>query len=158
MKHAISLGLVLFAVWLLWSGHFTPLLVSLGLVSTLAVVFIGKRMRVMDEEGAPLDLPLRALRFLPWLGWQIVKANLHVAGRILGGRVRIRPTLIRVKASQKRELGRVIYANCITLTPGTVAVDLEGDQILVHALTPEAADELRSGEMDRKVTDYEGLS
>ena len=158
MKHAISSGLVLFAVWLLWSGHFTPLPVSLGVLSTLAVVLIGKRMQVIDEEGTPLRLPLRALRFLPWLAWQVLKANLHVAGRILGRRVRIQPTLIRVRAGQKRELGRVIYANCITLTPGTVAVDVEGDQILVHALTPEAADSLRSGEMDRKVTDYEGLS
>jgi multicomponent Na+:H+ antiporter subunit E len=64
--------------------------------------------------------------------------------------------VIRVKAGQRRDLGRVIYANSITLTPGTVSIDVEGDEILVHALTREAAEGLRSGVMDRKVCEFEG--
>jgi multicomponent Na+:H+ antiporter subunit E len=64
--------------------------------------------------------------------------------------------LIRVKTSQRRDAGRVIYANCITLTPGTVSIDVTGDEIVVHALTREAARDLASGEMDRRVTRYEG--
>jgi len=116
----------------------------------------GIQVRIVDEEGTPLGLPLRALRYLPWLMWQIVKANVDVARCILDPHLPIRPTVIRVKAGQRRDLGRVIYANSITLTPGTVSIDLEGDEIHVHALTREAAEGLRSGVMDRKVTELEG--
>jgi multicomponent Na+:H+ antiporter subunit E len=150
------LSLVLFAFWLLWSGHTETLLVVLGAVSAVAAVAIAVRMRLVDEEGIPLALPLRALRFLPWMFWQIAKANVDVARRILNPRLPIHPAVIRVKTSQRRDAGRVIYANCITLTPGTVSVDVEGDEIVVHALTREAAAELATGKMDRKVSAYEG--
>ena len=156
VKLPIVLSLVLFGVWLLWSGHTDALLVTFGALSTVAVVAIAVRMRIVDEEGAPLGLPLRAVRYVPWLLWEIAKANVDVARRILSPRLSIRPTLIRVKAGQRRDLGRVIYANSITLTPGTVSIDVEGDEILVHALTREAAEGLRSGVMDRKVCEFEG--
>ena len=156
MKYLISLGLVLFGVWLLWSGHYDPLPVVLGLISCAVVVLIVRRMNVVDHEGAPLELSLRPLRYLPWLLWEIVKANVDVARRILHPRLPIHPMLITVKAGQQRDLGRVIYANSITLTPGTVSVDLVGDEITVHALSREAAAGVQSGEMDRRVTKLEG--
>jgi multicomponent Na+:H+ antiporter subunit E len=156
VKLLFLLSLVLFGVWLLWSGHWSPLLMTFGAVSSVAVALIARRMRLVDDEGIPLELLLRALRFLPWLFWQIAKANVDVARRILTPSLPIHPTLIRVKTSQRRDAGRVIYANCITLTPGTVSVDVEGDEIVVHALTREAAEELAGGEMDRHVTAYEG--
>jgi multicomponent Na+:H+ antiporter subunit E len=157
VKLPIVLSLVLFGVWLLWSGHSEPLLIGMGLASTAAVVLLAARMGLVDHEGMPSSLPFRAWRFLPWMLWEIFKANVHVARRILHPRLPIHPTLIRVKTSQRRDAGRVIYANCITLTPGTVSVDVAGDEIVVHALTREAAAGLRSGEMDRRVTWYEGL-
>jgi multicomponent Na+:H+ antiporter subunit E len=150
------LSLVLFGVWLLWSGHTETLLIVLGAVSTLAVVAIAVRMRLVDDEGIPLGLLLRAPRFLPWMFWQIAKSNVDVARRILNPRLPIHPMVIRVKASQRRDAGRVIYANCITLTPGTVSIDVEGDEIVVHALSRESAQGLASGEMDRRVSEYEG--
>ena len=156
MKYAYSLGITLFAVWLLWSGHYTPLLISLGVLSCLLVVAISHRMRVVDAEAHPVDIAGRFLLYLPWLLWAIVKANLDVARRILDFRLPISPRLIRVKASQKSDLGQVIYANSITLTPGTVSVDLEKGEILVHALTRECAEDLQTGEMDRRVAALEG--
>jgi multicomponent Na+:H+ antiporter subunit E len=156
VKLPFVLGLVLFGVWLLWSGHTEPLLLAMGAVSTVLVVAIVVRMRLVDEEGAPIGLPARAFRFLPWLFWQIAKANVDVARRILNPRLPIHPALIRVKAGQRRDVGRVIYANCITLTPGTVSVDVEGDEIVVHALSREAAEGLQTGEMARRVSLYEG--
>ncbi|MEE8517102.1 MAG: Na+/H+ antiporter subunit E, partial [Alphaproteobacteria bacterium] len=68
----------------------------------------------------------------------------------------ITPELFWMKASQKTDVGRVIHANSITLTPGTVSVEVEGDSILVHSITAEMADGTRSGEMDRYVTRVEG--
>ena len=156
MVHAISLALVLFALWLLLSGHYVPLLLGLGALSALLVVTIALRMDVLDREGYPIHLSPKALLYWPWLGWEIVKSNVDVARRILSPTLPISPTVIRLKASQKSELGKVIYANSITLTPGTVSIDIDGDKIEVHALTREAAQALRTGDMDRRVTRFEG--
>jgi multicomponent Na+:H+ antiporter subunit E len=132
------------------------LLLGLGALSALLVVTIALRMDVLDREGHPIHLRPKALLYWPWLGWEIVKSNVDVARRILSPTLPISPTVIRLKASQKSELGKVIYANSITLTPGTVSIDIDGDKIEVHALTREAAQALRTGDMDRRVTRFEG--
>ncbi|NIL98567.1 MAG: sodium:proton antiporter [Planctomycetales bacterium] len=156
MKHSLALGTTLFGVWLLWSGHYTPLLIGCGLVSCLLVVLLSRRMEILDEETAPVHLGLRPfIYYAPWLVKEIVLANIDVAWRILQPRMPIQPTIVRVKASQQGEIGRVIFANSITLTPGTVSIDMEGDIITVHALTREAAEFEESGEMDRRVTKLE---
>ena len=80
----------------------------------------------------------------------------QVASVILNPRLAIRPRLVRVKGSQKTELGQVIYANSITLTPGTITLDVRDGEFLVHALTEEAAAGVESGNMDRRVTALEG--
>ncbi len=156
MVHAVSLALVLFALWLLLSGHYVPLLLGLGAISVLLVVTITLRMDVVDREGHPIHLSPKALLYWPWLAWEIVKSNVDVARRILSPTLPISPTVIRLKASQKSELGKVIYSNSITLTPGTVSIDIDGDKIEVHALTREAAQALRTGDMDRRITRFEG--
>ena len=155
MKYTVSLSLVLYGTWLLWSGHYTPLLLSFGVLSCVVVVAIARRMRIVDQEGAPVELPLRVLSYLPWLLWEIVKSNVDVARRILTPGLPISPRLIKIKAGQRSDIGRVIYANSITLTPGTVTVGVEGDELTVHALTEEAASSLQTGEMDRRVTRVE---
>lgn len=152
MIHSISLGAVLFGVWLLLSGHYTPLLIAFGLVSCAIVVLVTSRMEVIDKEGHPIHLTWRALIYWPWLGWEIVKANWDVAKRVLSPGMAISPTMLRVDASQKSDLGLVIYANSITLTPGTISVEVGDGKILVHALTREGAEALLEGEMDRRVT------
>ena len=159
MKYSLVLGMTLFGIWLLLSGHYTPLLISFGVVSCLLVVLLSRRMNIVDEEGVPVELGLRPfIYYAPWLLKEIVLANIDVARRILDPRLPIRPTLVRVRASQKGDLGRVIYANSITLTPGTVSVDMEGDQITVHVLSYEGAAEDMSGEMDRRISKLEGSS
>lgn len=154
LLHSISLGLVLFGVWLLLSGFFEPLLLGLGVASCVIVVLIANRMDVIDREGHPIHLGWRVLTYWIWLAAEIVKANLDVARRILDPRLPIHPMLVRVKASQASELGQVIYANSITLTPGTVSIQVESGEILVHALTTEMAEDLKGGEMDRRVTAF----
>ena len=156
MIHAISLSAVLFGVWLLLSGHYTPFLLGLGGVSTLLAVAISLRMDVVDREGHPLHLGLRIIGYVPWLIFQVLHANVDVARRVLGPSLPISPRMFRVRATQRTDLGRVIYANSITLTPGTVSVKLEGSEILVHALTAEAAADLREGTMNRLVVGVEG--
>ena len=66
------------------------------------------------------------------------------------------PRLIVVECTQRSDLGRVVFANSITLTPGTLTLDVRDGRVLVHALTAETAEGLQTGEMDRKVTALEG--
>ncbi len=153
LLHSIRLGLVLFGVWLLLSGFFDSLLLlGLGVLSCVIVVLIANRMDVIDREGQPIHLGWRILTYWGWLAVEIVKASLDVARRILDPKLPIHPVLVRVKASQASELGQVIYANSITLTPGTVSMVVEDGEILVHAIAREMAEDLEGGEMDRRVT------
>ena len=156
MGRAISLTLVLFVVWLLLSGHYDTLTTSLGLVSCAFVAWVAHRMDVVDHEGHPIHLTWRALLYWPWLIWEIAKANVDVARIILNPRLPIRPQIIWVKASQIDDLGYAIYGNSITLTPGTVTIDVVEGNMEVHALSDYFADGLRSGEMDRRATEMEG--
>ena len=158
MKHTVGLTVVLGAVWLLWSGHYTPLIISLGAISLAMVMGIALRMKIVDDEGAPVHLPLRLVGYLPWLFWEIAKANVDVALCILRPGLPISPRVLEVRSGQHTDVGRVIYANSITLTPGTVSIDTDGDAITVHALTAAAAAGVLNGEMDRRVSRLEGRS
>jgi multicomponent Na+:H+ antiporter subunit E len=147
---------ILFVLWLLLSGHFNdPVLLALGAVSVAVVVFIARRMDVVDREGHPIHLSHRAVFYVPWLLLEIVKANIDVARIILRRRMPLSPTLFTTKGSQHSDLGLAIYANSITLTPGTVTVAVEETELTVHALTREAAEGVAGGEMDRRVAALE---
>lgn len=156
LPRTLSLFALLFLTWLLLSGIYTGLLLGLGVLSCLLVVAVCRRMQIVDLEGHPNHLIIGTLRYVPWLLWAIIKANIDVARRIVHPRLPMSPRVIRVAASQKTHLGQVIYANSITLTPGTVAVETGEGTIDVHALTGEAAEDVRSGVMDGRVTDLEG--
>ncbi len=153
----VSTSLVLFVFWLLLSGYFTPFLVSVGLASAVAVVAFARRMEVVDREGHPVHLGPRAmLTYWPWLIKEIVKSAWDVSRIIVHPRLPISPALITVKSTQKTDLGRMVFANSITLTPGTISVRVGRGEILVHALTADTAEALCAGEMDRRVTRLEG--
>ena len=156
LKHSLNLTVFLFAAWLLLSGHYTPLLLALGLLSTLLVVFIAARAEIIDHETQAVLIKPRVLLYWFWLGGEIIKSNIDVCRRILDPKLPISPRMIRVRATQQTELGRVAYANSITLVPGTVTVSVEDDVFTVHALTREAAEDLESGELNRRVEDVEG--
>lgn len=156
MLHAISLGLVLFSTWLLLSGYFEPLLLSFGVLSCGLVLVVVHRMDVVDHEGHPVHLGWRILPYWFWLMIEIIKANIAVAKLILDPKLPISPVMVSVPTSQHTELGQVIFANSITLTPGTVSIRVGEKQILVHAVTRELADDLLGGAMDRQVTRMEG--
>lgn len=152
MFHAVSLGLVLYGTWLLFSGIYEPLLLILGAASCALIVWIAHRMDVVDHEGHPVHLGWGAIVYWFWLAIEIVKSNIDVAKRILDPKLPIDPVLIKVRTTQPSELGQVVYANSITLTPGTVSIRIADNTILVHALSSSLAADLETGEMDRRVT------
>jgi multicomponent Na+:H+ antiporter subunit E len=151
MKHLVNLSLLLGLFWLGLSGHYTPLLIALGLVSALLVVWLVRRMEVVDHESVPMHLTRQAATFWPWLLVEIVKSNIDVVRRVLDPRLPIERSVIRVPTGTMSPLRETIYANSITLTPGTVSLDVNDGEVIVHALSREAADAVREGGMARRV-------
>ncbi|MFQ5916458.1 MAG: Na+/H+ antiporter subunit E [Candidatus Binatia bacterium] len=163
---ALSKFLFLMAFWLLLSGQ-TDLsdsgdryLIICGVISCAFVTYIAMRKKILDEEGHPIHLTFRMLWYLPWLLWQIVLANLDVAYRVWHPKRIITPQIIKIPLSLRTSLGTMIYANSITLTPGTitVSVDEAKGEMLVHALSDKAAKELLSGEMQKRIKKLEGTA
>jgi len=157
MRTIIAASLI-FLFWFMLSGHTEALLIVLGILSTLLSVYLSKRMNIIDHESYPFHLSLRLLRYYIFLGKEIIKANIDVIKRIIIPGRSISPQIITLPASKKTDLSKVIYANSITLTPGTVTLELSGDKIKVHALSKEGADDLQTGEMAIAVPDDSELS
>lgn len=158
MLHSISLYVSLYLFWLLLSGFFTPFLLTAGLGSAFAAVWFARRMGVVDGEGHPIQLAGRALVYWPWLIKEIIKSAWDVSRIIVNPKLPISPTLVRFKPSQKSDLGLVIHAQSITLTPGTITIEALHGEFLVHGLTRGAAEGTIDSEMDRRATIFEGLS
>lgn len=156
MVHAASLLATLFVVWLLWSGLYKPLLITLGIASSVLVVYIARRMDTIDRESVPLQLGGAIFSYWFWLLKEIIKSNLQVMRVILSPQLPISPRIVRVQALARGEVGRVIYGNSITLTPGTVTTDIDDEgMVTVHALTEEIARDVEAGEMNRRVAALE---
>lgn len=151
MLHSVGAFLSLYVFWLLLSGIFTPFLLISGAGCALAVVVYMRRMRVLDPEGQPLHLLLPASLYWCWLLVEIVKSGWVVVRIIVDPRLPISPTLVRFKPSQTTPVGLVTHANSITLTPGTIAVEVEPHEFLVHAITREGAAGVVDSEMSRWV-------
>lgn len=134
------------------------MMLKFGVFSVLVTAAISWRMDSVDHEQHPGVPSWRLLVYLPWLFKEIVISNLHVAQVILRADLPIQPQLIRVQTTQRTDLGHVIHANSITITPGTVSLDVRNGTILVHALTLNTAEGALSGDMDQRVTWLEGGS
>lgn len=146
---------MLFGFWLALSGHYTPLLLSLGVGSCVLVVYIAERMQVVDSEGVPLQVAGRVLGYLPWLMKEIFVANVEVARVILDPKLPITPRMVVFHGSQDTDLGRAIYANSITLTPGTITTGVEGQDFQIHALRAADLETEEEQKMDVRCTRVE---
>ncbi len=146
---------VLLLLWLLLSGHYTPLLLGLGGICILFVLAISLKMNIIGDDEPPLLLQIiKSIPYQCWLLKEILKANINVCQQILRPKLAISPTLIRLTASQQSNLARITYANSITLTPGTIAIDVDDNHIEVHCLTKDNADDLVTGTMAKKISQF----
>lgn len=158
MRYGIFLAVALYVFWLLLSGYWDhKLLLSLGLASTALAFYLAWKI----EKRYPFLFISRITTRIPaywsWLVVEVIKANIDVLKRIwMPKRYPISPDMCVLPMSQRSRIGRTLYANSITLTPGTVSIDVDENEVLVHALSKEGLDDLRSGEMDRRVTALEG--
>ena len=150
MAYLVGLVITLAVFWLSNSGHYTPLLLSLGAVSIGITVLLTSRLGGIDRESVPYVRIFGFIWYLPWLFWEILKANYAVIKACLMADLDISPALVKVKTTCRSDLAKVTFANSITLTPGTVTVEVEGDKLLVHALYEASATPEAFEEMDRR--------
>lgn len=151
----LALLLLLVAAWLLWSGIYKPLLLWLGAFSCLLSAYIAHRVGFF-ERSTGLHLIPRLPRFSLWLLVEIVKSSLEVVRLVLDPKLPISPTVITIKAKPEDDVGQVILANSITLTPGTVTLDVFDNRLLVHCVTREGAEAIQAGEANRRVAELTG--
>ncbi len=147
----LLLLLLLVSAWLLWSGVYKPLLLGLGAFSCLLTVYLSRRMGFFHDDVFAFRYGFRLVRYWGWLSKEVVRSSIEVARLVINPRLPIDPQVVEIKASTKHPVDQAILANSITLTPGTLALDVHRGVIKVHTLTRGGADELLAGEMDRRV-------
>jgi multicomponent Na+:H+ antiporter subunit E len=153
---SMALFVVLAVLWLLLSGRYDPLLITLGLASCLLVVWLGRRFGTIDQESVPLSLGWRIVTYWIWLLKEVVMSSLTVTRIVLAPKLRISPRMVRLSSLPRTELARVVLGNSITLTPGTLTTDIDEDGVItVHALTAEGAADVLAGEMNRRASALE---
>lgn len=148
-------SVVLFSLWLLLSGHYGAMLLTLGVLSCVFVAWLCEKLGLFSNNFSTLKFNLKLPVFLPWFFVEIIKSNLDVCWRILHPKLPIDPKFITIEASQHSDMGRAVYANCITLTPGTYSLDIDAESIEVHSLTAQLADDLQQGEMSKRLVALE---
>jgi len=156
----LSTATVLAALWLLMSGIYEPLIIGLGAASVLVVILVVRRMDAVDGDRVELRLrPVGFIGYVLWLLVEIAKANWMVTKIILSRKMALRQHLFSISYSQKTDLGQVIFANSITLTPGTITVETEPGAFLVHAVAYSGDDLAALADMDARVsaTESRGL-
>lgn len=151
MRYTFSLFLLLLAFWAFNSDVHTSLLFFSGLVSTTLVLLISHRLQLPDRESQPFHLVTRIAPFYCWLIKEIVCGSFTVLKLVVQGDKALSPTIITVPFDFSDELSKVIFANSITLVPGTLSLHLDKGSVRVHALTQTFADQLLSGEMARRI-------
>jgi multicomponent Na+:H+ antiporter subunit E len=150
----MGLLLVLVFSWLAWSGIYKPLLLGLGLFSCLLSLWLAQRMGFF-RHVIPLRTMLRLPGYWLWLLQEVSRSSLNVARIVLSPSLPISPTMVELTTTEGTEAGRVVLGNSITLSPGTVTIDLYRDRLLVHCLTRESARELLTMEAQRRTARLE---
>ncbi len=157
LNRVLRLAPLLVVFWLVLSGHYTPLLLGLMVLSVVVVCWLiwradfDRRSAVTPFFDIRAGSALRTLLYAPWLIWQVLVAAVSASRRVWSRNPDLRPAVARTAADDMHVVSQVVYANSITLTPGTLSLDVDDEAIEVHSLDPEGIEELAEGEMLRRV-------
>lgn len=142
---------ILAAFWVLLSGIFDAYHLTLGFLCCLVVAAASHDLMFRNiASGKKVKTFLRFCAYVPWLMWQIVLANLHVAWLVISPKG-IDPRVTATKTKLRSDFSKVTYGNSITLTPGTITMDIDGENLYVHSLSKKVEDDLLSGDMERRI-------
>jgi multicomponent Na+:H+ antiporter subunit E len=147
----VVLAVLLMLAWVLWSGYLKPLLLGLGILSSLLVVYLDYRMRLTNTRFLDGRFLLRLVRYWGWLAREVVRSSLDVTRIVLSPKLPISPTVAEFKTRCTRATDQALLGNSITLTPGTLTIQITDGHFVVHALTESGARDILTGEMDRRV-------
>ena len=150
------LAVALAGFWFVLSGFLKTFILAVGALSLVLTMVLMHRMRTVDKEGVPIQVLPGLVTYLPWLLVEIVKSSWNVSMIILDPRLPISPTMVETRPEPTENVPLAIYANSITLTPGTITAFAAPDQFTVHALTGDGADDVLTGDMGRRVAAIEG--
>lgn len=151
MLQYAMLSVALYAFWLLLSGHYTLMFLCFGLVSVALIIYLQVRMDKVDQEPAKVRFASRLPAFVLWLIRSVILSNIDVAKRIWHPDLPISPQWKKLPVKDLDPRGKTLYANCITLTPGTLTTDIGEDHFMVHSLSHDSFTELEQGEMERQI-------
>ncbi|MPZ61944.1 MAG: cation transporter [Propionibacteriales bacterium] len=151
MVWMLRLTLPLAGFWLVLSGHYTFLLLSLGALTLVIVTWIAWRTDTVDRAGVALHLSPRLPLYLLWLAKEVFLASVAVSRQVWSLRPALRPAVDLTPVGDMSELSQVIYANSITLTPGTLSLTVDDNGVEVHSLKASDIGELQAGEMHGRV-------
>ena len=154
---SLATWVMLFVLWIILSGKFDVFHLAAGLLTIGIVAWLQSFLVPMRGENEPRLRLIPVLFYIPWLFWQMVLSAVFVARLILWDREEIDPRIVVFRSNQPSVVHHTVFANSITLTPGTLTVDLQGDRYLVHAICARTENELLNGPMARKVARLSGL-
>ena len=152
----LVLSVLLAVAWTLWSGMFKPLLLGLGVLSCALTVFLARRMGYFDTSVFALHLNFRLVGYWLWLLREIVLSSIDVARVVLARNIRLSTRVVELDASDLDPVEQVLLGNSITLTPGTLTLEVADGRLLVHALTQQGAAELVGGSMKQRIVALRG--
>lgn len=152
MRYIITF-IILFAHWVIWSGMLDAFHLSLGVISCGIVTAMSHDLLFQRQKFALRDITeaFRLIFYIPWLMYQIILSNIHVARIVLNPEMPIDPKMIRYKCKLKKDFSKVTFANSIILTPGTITADIVDGEYSVHCLDQKVADDLLTGDMEARV-------
>lgn len=149
---ALGLFLTLLVTWLIWSGLYKPLLLSLGVFSCALCVYLAHRIGFFQQVSG-LHIVIRLPRYWAWLLVEIVKSSIDVAKIVLNPKLPISPSVIDIQALPKGTIGQAILGNAITLSPGTMTIDAYKGTLKIHCLTRDTAQSLLNGDANQRTAD-----
>ena len=143
----ILTAVILFALWLILSSTFDPVHVAVGAVIAALVAWMNPTLPHMRRLSWPA-----AFAYQPWLFGRILKSGLHVSRLILDPKLPIAPELVRHQTSLRTDGELVALGNSITLTPGTITVEVAPGELIVHAIDEESRKDLLDGRFEAKIS------
>ncbi len=143
-------ALSLFVLWLLLSESYNLFHMSIGLGASVAVALLNTNQAQRSTVSMRW---INALKYIPWLLWRIFMSGIHLSFMILNPRLPIAPKLFRYRTALQHESGIVLLGNSITLTPGTLTADVNDNELLIHAMDDESAEDVTSMCLENKVAE-----
>ncbi len=155
---AVFIGVQLAIAWLLWSGLYKPLLLALGALSCLLTLWLLRRMGYFEQDATSFRYSFGLLAFWGWLVKEVVQSSLQVTRVVLARKVQVHPRTVALDVEGFDPVDQVLLGNSITLTPGTLTLDVYQNRLLVHALTAQGAKDVLEGKMQEKISALRGAN